>query len=453
MWTRAWGGICRRANRAWAWLARTTPRALVCQRALDWLLAGDSQWTAMQAVLNDTSAGNYVRLAASRASLTAALAALEYGQASTAARWTGLFADAPQLADLGVITPGLARLIEQVGAAAQSDQFVPRRGLPIGWLDERTAQIGSWLDDMDLAFPLEDPAAGDGSVSTFCLARAAASVFCRGERDLLEFADGIVSGLASRQSAEGWLPERMVLADVSARGGLHLRPASRTSCDPRIASADRVAAAGALLLAASWQVRAALADSDADLRLQIHHADGRLHALRAWAADVFTRADGAAVGRAADLGCGTGRYLRYLQPQLPNVEWTGIDASGAALLALPPGVAPRQGDLRRLPAADGEFDAAFCIEALEHSLAPQAAIAEICRVVRPGGNVMIIDKNASHQPLSECRPWERWFEPLEIVRWLSESCRDVKAAPIPHGARMRPSGLFYCWTGRRRPQE
>jgi ubiquinone/menaquinone biosynthesis C-methylase UbiE len=106
--------------------------------------------------------------------------------------------------------------------------------------------------------------------------------------------------------------------------------------------------------------------------------------------------------------------------------------------------------LLRLPAADGEFDGAFAVESLEHSLLPQHAVRELCRVVRPGGRVLIIDKQRSKQPLSEHQPWEQWFAPNDIAAWLAEACDDVSVAEIPHGRHVRPTGLFLCWQGRRR---
>ena len=71
-------------------------------------------------------------------------------------------------------------------------------------------------------------------------------------------------------------------------------------------------------------------------------------------------------------------------------------------------------------------------------------------IVRPGGRVLIIDKNRSHQPLSDCEPWERWFAPAEVSGWLEQHCRDVKCVAVPHARHREPTGLFLCWTGTKR---
>jgi ubiquinone/menaquinone biosynthesis C-methylase UbiE/glycosyltransferase involved in cell wall biosynthesis len=80
------------------------------------------------------------------------------------------------------------------------------------------------------------------------------------------------------------------------------------------------------------------------------------------------------------------------------------------------------GDGHALPFADGVFDAVLAINAFEHYHNPDKAVAEILRVLRPGGKVFI--HTAFMQPLHE-PPWHffnctkfgllRWFEPFETV--------------------------------------
>ena len=87
----------------------------------------------------------------------------------------------------------------------------------------------------------------------------------------------------------------------------------------------------------------------------------------------------------ADVGCGKGRFLRHVIERFHGVRFVGIDVSPAMLGRLPGGVEKRTGSILRIPAAEGEFDGAFAVESLEHALAPERAIAELCRVTRPGG--------------------------------------------------------------------
>jgi ubiquinone/menaquinone biosynthesis C-methylase UbiE len=49
------------------------------------------------------------------------------------------------------------------------------------------------------------------------------------------------------------------------------------------------------------------------------------------------------------------------------------------------------GDIRSRPANDGEFDAAFCDKVLIHAGPPKAALSEMARVTRNGGQVGAIE--------------------------------------------------------------
>lgn len=99
-----------------------------------------------------------------------------------------------------------------------------------------------------------------------------------------------------------------------------------------------------------------------------------------------------APGRALDAACGTGRHTRRLI-ELGH-EVTGIDATvemlGRARDNLP-GADLREGDLLDLPLEDRTFDLAVCALALEHVDDLERAIAELARVVRPGGRVIVSD--------------------------------------------------------------
>ncbi|MGH6899760.1 MAG: class I SAM-dependent methyltransferase [Geminicoccaceae bacterium] len=93
-----------------------------------------------------------------------------------------------------------------------------------------------------------------------------------------------------------------------------------------------------------------------------------------------------------DAACGTGRYSQYLAERGHRV--IGVDRSRAMLAKAReklPRSAFREGDLEALPLESGSVDAAVCALALVHLPEVGRAMAELARVVRPGGRVMISD--------------------------------------------------------------
>ena len=96
--------------------------------------------------------------------------------------------------------------------------------------------------------------------------------------------------------------------------------------------------------------------------------------------------------RVLDVACGTGRHAARLAALGHDV--TGIDGSPAMLArarAAVPSARLVDGPMAPLPFADGEFDAALCCLALSHCPDPGPPLAELGRVVRPGGPVLVSD--------------------------------------------------------------
>jgi len=89
-----------------------------------------------------------------------------------------------------------------------------------------------------------------------------------------------------------------------------------------------------------------------------------------------------------DLGCGAG----LLAPHAARLGYrhVGVDLVPVSLrIAAEHGVLPVRGDVQRLPVADGVADAVSAGEILEHVPDLPAAVAEACRVLRPGGTLVI----------------------------------------------------------------
>ncbi len=103
---------------------------------------------------------------------------------------------------------------------------------------------------------------------------------------------------------------------------------------------------------------------------------------------------GAYRGRSRDggkeVGCGAGRFLRALREARPRLRRTGADISRAALQRLEecdPDAETRwiEGSRSGLPFPDAAFDGVLALDVLEHLEEPDRMLAEIHRVLVPGG--------------------------------------------------------------------
>ena len=149
--------------------------------------------------------------------------------------------------------------------------------------------------------------------------------------------------------------------------------------------------------------------------------------------------------RVLDVGCGKGRFARIFHEQEPGAELWGLDISPEMLRFVPEGIHTRAGSMTELPFDDAWFDGAYATESLEHAVEIERAVAEICRVVKPGGRIAIIDKNAEHWGRFETPEWERWFTRRELERMLARHCREVSSTFISYWEDVEPDGLFVAW--------
>lgn len=92
-----------------------------------------------------------------------------------------------------------------------------------------------------------------------------------------------------------------------------------------------------------------------------------------------------------DLGCGAG----LLAPHVPGYRHVGVDLTASALVrAAEHGVAPVRGSVCAVPLRGGCADVVAAGEILEHVTDLDAAVAEACRLLRPGG-LLVIDTLAA----------------------------------------------------------
>ncbi len=180
--------------------------------------------------------------------------------------------------------------------------------------------------------------------------------------------------------------------------------------------------------------------------------------------------------RCLDVGCGDGGTAGvWLQAH--GASYLGVDISQNAVeLARGRGLDARTiDDAGHLPFEPAEFDVAVCIEVFEHLFTPNAAAAEIHRVLRAGGLLIAtvpnmafwrrrVDLvfgrwNAGGDDLDSTRPWRsphiRFFTPRHLEAMLREvgfsevSVRGTTDAPflahvpvVNRISRGRPTGMY-----------
>ncbi|MGH7831302.1 MAG: ArsR/SmtB family transcription factor [Candidatus Binatia bacterium] len=128
----------------------------------------------------------------------------------------------------------------------------------------------------------------------------------------------------------------------------------------------------------------------------------------------------------ADVGCGTGSLTFELARFAKKV--IGIDlsremirhASRAAKEKEARNLEFRIGDAEHLPLGAGSVDAAFCVMVLHFLKEPRRAVAELCRITRPGGSVVLLDLVPHDQEWMKEEMAHRWlgFEMASVEKWL-----------------------------------
>lgn len=149
-----------------------------------------------------------------------------------------------------------------------------------------------------------------------------------------------------------------------------------------------------------------------------------------------------------DVGCGKGRYLKNLVEEYPQCHFVATDISESVLETFEcTGIEKKQGSLTNLSIPSNSVDLAYSCEALEHAVDCDSALKEICRVVRPGGEVIIIDKNIECLGCLEIGKCEQWFDVDELKEKMYLWCSDVEVIlDIPY--ENNPiSNLFFALIG------
>jgi ubiquinone/menaquinone biosynthesis C-methylase UbiE len=150
-----------------------------------------------------------------------------------------------------------------------------------------------------------------------------------------------------------------------------------------------------------------------------------------------------------DLGCGTGQVSASIAPFVARV--VAVDASAAMLQAAKKrlqgfdNIDLRRGELEALPIDDARVDAATLMLVLHHVPEPERALAEVARVLKPGGRAVIVDMLPHDRESYRQQMGHVWlgFSDEHMRRLLTESgFEDVRIVSLPPDARAMGPGLF-----------
>jgi ArsR family transcriptional regulator len=157
-----------------------------------------------------------------------------------------------------------------------------------------------------------------------------------------------------------------------------------------------------------------------------------------------------------DLGCGTGQVAAALAPFVSRV--VAVDGSPAMLQAARKrlqgvdNVELRRGDLEDLPIDDGLLDAATVMLVLHHVPEPSKALAEIGRVLKPHGRMLLVDMLPHDREHYRQQMGHAWlgFSDAHVQALFDEAGLDlIRIVPLPPDAKARGPALFVA-TGTKR---
>jgi len=173
------------------------------------------------------------------------------------------------------------------------------------------------------------------------------------------------------------------------------------------------------------------------------HTDGRYEAVKS---ELKKNARGREIN-VIDVGCGKGAYIHNLLKDVPDVKYTAVDISTKVMAFIQDDVVEKkEGSLTAIPYPDDTFDFTYTTEALEHAVDIESAVRELCRVTKPGGTVLVIDKNKTHLGQIEICEWEQWFDVKELQSIMGKYCAKTRVNENVSYEGIS-DGLFCAWIG------
>ena len=130
--------------------------------------------------------------------------------------------------------------------------------------------------------------------------------------------------------------------------------------------------------------------------------------------------------RVLDVGCGTGALLHHLTATHPGAQLSGVDPVPEMLAIarrrLSPSIELREGWAEHLPFGEEQFDVVVSCNMFHYIHKPIAALHEMRRVLRPGGQLVITDWCDDYWACRVCDLYLRLFSQAHIKTYREREC-------------------------------
>ena len=153
--------------------------------------------------------------------------------------------------------------------------------------------------------------------------------------------------------------------------------------------------------------------------------------------------------RVLDVGCGTGALLEAIGRAYPQARLAGMDPVAEMLAVarrrLPPGVALTAGWADRLPYGDEAFDVVVSCNMFHYIRQPLAALREMQRVLRRGGELVITDWCDDYLSCRLCDWYLRLFSPAHVKVYRERDCLRMLKETGHQDSRVERYRISWLW--------